>query len=183
MDPKIVLHKAKHTAAHTTKQALYRVKKVAVKTGAAGPIYRATNRALTKGERTALRAKRVSERKLEEKGYTFETSPRPKLRKLSEAELHPESLPEAFSVLGDDTALGILQLPPRINWSEPHRFFDLSNQEDRIRAYELILCCGTRADVEDHIDGPRLMAIWDDLDLPRAVRDRWAPLVERVPTS
>ncbi len=180
MDPKQIIAKSRTTAKRTASKSLRTAKRTAVKTGAAGPIYRAANKAVVTGDRTLARARRVTERKLDERGLALETNGRPRLRRLRDAERDPTSLPEALSVIPADLAEGILELPPRINWSDPHRIFDLSNDEDRAEAYALILRSGDRIDIEDHIDGARLAAMWDDLVLPASVRERFAPLVAKV---
>lgn len=178
MDPRHLMHRSRSTAKRGAAKSLHTAKRAAVKTGAAGPLYRAANRAVLVGDQTITRARRVGTRKLTERGYAVETTDRlPHLRRLTEAEQHPDSLPERFSTLPDDQAEGLLILPSRINWSDPHRVFDLSDPDDRTEAYSLLLRAGNRADIEAHVDGPRLAAMWDTMRLPRAVRERFAPLV------
>ncbi|MEX1176867.1 MAG: hypothetical protein WEB09_00265 [Nitriliruptor sp.] len=50
---------------------------------------------------------------------------------------------------------------------------------DRIRVYELVLRDGTPDDVRRYIDPTLLIEVFDDLNLPSAVRDAWTPAVAR----
>lgn len=180
MDPKQSIASAKHTATHVTSASLHRAKRVAIRSGAVGPLYRAANKAVTKGDHALARVRRVGTRKLGEKGYLLETSPRPSIRKISEAERNPDSLPDSLPALPADRATCLVQLPSRINWSDPHRIFNLADRDDRVHAYSLFLRSGKRADIEAYVDGPSLGELWPELDLPRDVRSRWAPLVAKL---
>ena len=180
MDPKQSIANAKHTATQVTAASLHGAKKVALRTGTVGPLYRAANKAVTRGDHALARVRRVGTRKLGEKGYVLETSPRPAIRKISEAERKPDSLPESLPALPPDRTTCMVQLPSRINWSEPHRIFNLADREDRLHAYSLLLRSGKRADIEAYVDGPGLVELWPELDLPRDMRRRWAPLVAKL---
>lgn len=180
MDPKHLMQSSQRKAKLAANKSAHLAKKAAVKSGAAGPLYRAANRAVVVGDKTVTRARRVGTRKLAERGYELTLDGRPQLRRQTEAELHPDTLPDTLSRLAPDVAEGLLILPSRIAWSDPHRVYDLSNLDDREAAYALLLRAGTRADIEANIDGPRLAAMWDTLRLPDKVRERFAPLVARV---
>jgi transcriptional regulator with XRE-family HTH domain len=59
------------------------------------------------------------------------------------------------------------------------RAFDLGYRPHRIRAYELLLTVGTRAELSAYLDGKLLLDAWSELDLPQEVRSDWQPLVDR----
>ncbi|MEX0836316.1 MAG: hypothetical protein WD010_09510, partial [Nitriliruptor sp.] len=56
---------------------------------------------------------------------------------------------------------------------------DLSVRADRIRVYELVLREGTPDDIRRYIDPILLVEVFDELNLPRAVREAWEPAVAR----
>jgi transcriptional regulator with XRE-family HTH domain len=55
--------------------------------------------------------------------------------------------------------------------------WDLSDREDRIRFYELVLCEGSEDMILWSVDGALLVDAWPDLDLPKPVREAWKPVV------
>lgn len=64
-----------------------------------------------------------------------------------------------------------------IAWSDPRRVFELRDRRQRARVYEIVLREGTLDDLLTYVDGVLLVELWDDLVLPRAVRDVWTPLI------
>ncbi len=70
-------------------------------------------------------------------------------------------------------ALATVTLPLHLNWSPPARTFDLHDRSDRARVYEIVLREGTGADILAYIDGVLLVELWDELVLPRDIRDAW----------
>ena len=85
----------------------------------------------------------------------------------------PDRLPQL--VVG--RAMATVTLPLHVNWSEPGRVSHLADRAQRARVYEAVLREGRPADVLAYIDGALLVDLWDELVLPRDVRDAWAPLI------
>ena len=74
-------------------------------------------------------------------------------------------------------AHGRVQLPLHIRWSGPPVTYDLDDRADRARVYEQMLREGTEDDVRFYVDAD-LPELWDELVLPPAVREAWAPWIE-----
>jgi len=74
-------------------------------------------------------------------------------------------------------ALASVALPLHLEWSRPGRVARLGDRRERARAYEVILREGGPDDIRRFVDGALLVDLWDELVLPPAVRDAWAPLV------
>jgi hypothetical protein len=75
-------------------------------------------------------------------------------------------------------AHGRVQLPLHIRWSGPPVTYDLDDRADRARVYEQVLREGTEDDVRFYVAEDHLLELWDELVLPPAVRDAWAPWIE-----
>jgi hypothetical protein len=77
--------------------------------------------------------------------------------------------------LGDDEpkASGKVELPLHVAWSEPRRSYDLDNRYDRRRVYEQVLTEGTPDDIRYYVRASDLIDLWDELMLPRHVREAW----------
>ena len=73
--------------------------------------------------------------------------------------------------------MGVITLPLHVSWSEDGRVSHLADRAQRARAYEALLREGRPADIVAHIDGALLVDLWDELALPRDVRNAWAPVV------
>ncbi|BAL89423.1 hypothetical protein AMIS_42030 [Actinoplanes missouriensis 431] len=68
---------------------------------------------------------------------------------------------------------GLVELPLRLWWN-PHRAFDLSQPTMLLWMYENVLREAIRIDeIQAYIDGPTLIRVWPDLNLPRGVRAAW----------
>ena len=83
--------------------------------------------------------------------------------------------------LGDASALkahGRVELPLHIRWSGPPVRYDLDDRADRARVYEQVLREGTEDDVRFYVAEDHLLELWDELVLPPAVREAWAPWIE-----
>lgn len=68
-------------------------------------------------------------------------------------------------------------MPLHLNWPVPGRVFDLGSRTDRARVYEIVLQEGRPADILAYVDGVLLADLWDDLVLPRKIREAWEPVV------
>jgi hypothetical protein len=67
-----------------------------------------------------------------------------------------------------------VQLPTHVRWSGAPTTYDLDVRQDRIRVYEQVLREGTADDVSFYVDIDQLIQLWDELVLPRSVRQAWA---------
>jgi hypothetical protein len=76
-------------------------------------------------------------------------------------------------------AAGQLELPLHIRWSGSPITYDLDDRADRARVYEQVLREGTADDVRFYVRADELLALWDELVLPTAVRDAWADWLRR----
>lgn len=76
-------------------------------------------------------------------------------------------------------AMRTITLPRRLEWSslEPP-VFDLRDRHQRARCYEIVLREGEPADILTVIDGCLLVDIWDELHLPKPLRDAWSQTIE-----
>lgn len=86
----------------------------------------------------------------------------------------PVSIPDDVDDPKVVKARGEVELPLRVRWSGPPKTYDLTDQSDRARVYEQVLREGTDEDVRRFIEIDELVALWDDLVLPRHVRQAWA---------
>lgn len=58
------------------------------------------------------------------------------------------------------------------------RRWDLRRRPQRRTFYELLLRRGAPDELRDWIDGALLIDLWDDLRIPRVIRERWQPAVD-----
>ena len=89
----------------------------------------------------------------------------------------PVAVPAALSDASAPKACGRVQLPLHIRWSGPPVTYDLDDRADRARVYEQVLREGTEADVRFYVQEEHLLELWDELVLPPAVREAWAPWI------
>ena len=87
------------------------------------------------------------------------------------------AVPDRLSRLPVSRAMATITLPLPVSWSEPGRLSHLADRAQRARVYEVLLREGRPADILEHVDGALLVDLWDELVLPRDVRDAWAPVV------
>lgn len=87
------------------------------------------------------------------------------------------SVPDVLPQLPPGQALETVELPLRLNWSEPGRRFDLRNRSDRARLYEIVLREGEAKDILKYMDDTLLVDLWDELVIPKEIRDLWTPVV------
>ena len=86
-------------------------------------------------------------------------------------------VPDRLPRLPAEQALATVVLPVQLNSSQPGRTFHLANRSERSRVYEAVLTEGGPEDVLRCVDGALLVDLWDELVLPRAVRQAWEPLI------
>lgn len=119
-------------------------------------------------------------RLLAEAGFQLTISPQPTFSQRPTKRGRTVAVPEVLPRLAVDRALATVRLPLHLNWSAPDRSFDLRDRAERARAYEIVLREGTPTDVLTYIDGALLVDLWDELVLPRDVREAWAPVIDRA---
>ena len=68
---------------------------------------------------------------------------------------------------------GVVELPQRLMWNPTGRF-DLDNHDLLLWMYENVLREAIRHDeLRQWINGPTLVRVWPELNLPRGVRQAW----------
>jgi hypothetical protein len=68
---------------------------------------------------------------------------------------------------------GLVELPLRLWWN-PRHTFDLGHHDSLLWMYENVLREAIRVDeLRTYLNGPMLLAVWPELNLPRAVRAAW----------
>jgi hypothetical protein len=77
-------------------------------------------------------------------------------------------------------ASGQIELPLHVRWSSPPLTYDLADRADRARVYEQVMREGTESDIRFYVEAEHLLELWDELVLPPAVREAWAPQIERL---
>ena len=119
----------------------------------------------------------TAQRLLDQLGYELTVEPRMRFVELADSRGQPLVVPTSLPRLNAVQALATVTLPLHLNWSDPGRSFDMKQRRQRARVYEIVLREGTPEDVLTYIDGLLLLDHWDDLVLPRHVREAWLPLV------
>ena len=87
-------------------------------------------------------------------------------------------VPDALPDLSSDEALAEVQFGHSLAWSG-QRTFRLADRNERQRAYEIVLREGGPQEIERYIDGALLVDSWNELFLPRWIRQAWQPLIDR----
>jgi len=116
-------------------------------------------------------------------GFELTATPRVEVTEHVTARGRTIAVASHLSRLSPAQALATVTLPLHVNWSPPARTFDLRDRSDRARMYEIVLREGTGADILAYIDGVLLVELWDELVLPRDIRDAWAPLIQQAETA
>ena len=89
------------------------------------------------------------------------------------------SLPSSLPHLEPLRAVATVELPHHLAWSG-RRNFALSDRQDRVRVYEIVLTEGLPDDIEALIDGGLLVDLWEDLYLRKDIRRAWQPLIDKA---
>lgn len=119
----------------------------------------------------------VTSRIINAAGYQLDITPKIEFREVDTYRGLPIEVPNTLPRLPTAKALATVVLPVSLNWSDTGRSFNLARRRDRAWVYEIVLREGTPDDVLTYIDGALLVDLWDELVLPRAIRDAWAPLI------
>lgn len=90
------------------------------------------------------------------------------------------SIPDALPKLDPATSLRRLELPRHLEWSRKDRRVNLADRRERARTYETVLREGRPDDIAAVVDGSLLVDLWDELVLPRRIRQAWQPLIDEV---
>ena len=101
------------------------------------------------------------------------------MERLTRAIAQVPALPDDLDSAGFEKATGVVELPLHIRWSGPPRRYDLADRQQRARVYEQVLREGNEDDVRCFIDVDDLIDLWDDVVLPRHVRQAWADWLQR----
>jgi len=105
---------------------------------------------------------------------------RPKLhwREVTSGRGRFAAVPDALPDLDPEQAFRRVELPLHLEWSRRDRHVDLADRHERARTYEAVLREGGPDDIGGLIDGALLVDLWDELVLPRRLRDAWQPLID-----
>jgi hypothetical protein len=95
----------------------------------------------------------------------------------------PEARCNGFDTSNDVKVQGTVELPIHVWWSEPKRVFDLTKANERLRAYELVLTEGDEDDIRLYIRFDVLRSSWQQLFLPRHVREAWENKYQQLSSS
>jgi transcriptional regulator with XRE-family HTH domain len=127
------------------------------------------------GQRSPTMA--TAQRIVEAAGFELTIEPRIRFELHTTARGRPFHVPDHLPRLSTSAALAQVRLPLHLNWSDRGRVFDLSDRRQRARVYAIVLREGTPADLLEHIDGVLLADLWEELVLPREIREAWTPLI------
>ena len=116
-------------------------------------------------------------RLLSEAGFELAAVPRVSFTETSTARGRVVVVPSSLPRLSVHEALATVTLPLHLAWSGQRREYRLADRGDRARVYEMVLREGGAEDVLRYVDGALLVDLWDDLVLPRDVRNAWAAVI------
>ena len=101
------------------------------------------------------------------------------MERVTRATAQVPAVPDDLDAVDVEKATGVVELPLHIRWSGPLRLYDLADRRERARVYEQVLREGNEDDVRCFIRSDELIDLWDELVLPRNVRNAWADWLER----
>ncbi len=101
------------------------------------------------------------------------------MERVTRATAQVPAVPGDLDAVDVEKATGVVELPLHIRWSGPLRLYDLADRQERARVYEQVLREGNEDDVRRFIRSDELIDLWDELVLPRNVRNAWADWLER----
>ena len=98
-------------------------------------------------------------------------------------EMDPFWVPNLLWNVDMPDCFAMLEIPDLIN-DGPMREWDMRDREQRKGVYEQLIRYGLPQQMIRWVDGPMLVDVWDELDLPEPVRKAWwsAVVVARRPT-
>jgi len=92
----------------------------------------------------------------------------------------PFYVPDQLPRLPIEAALGMVVLPPPVDWSPAGRPRNLAERSERLLTYQVVLAEGSPQDLQRIVDGLLLVDCWADLHVPAAIGHAWQPLVDRA---
>ncbi|MEX1004474.1 MAG: hypothetical protein WD156_03795 [Acidimicrobiia bacterium] len=101
------------------------------------------------------------------------------MNRLTRAAAQVPAVPDDLDIAEVEKVSGVVELPLHIRWSGPPRRYDLTDRQQRARAYEQVLREGNEDDIRRFIRADELIDLWDELVLPRHVRRAWADWLKR----
>lgn len=110
-------------------------------------------------------------------GFDLTLTPRVAFREAEVDGGRPIQVPSVLPRLPLARALATVELPLHLNWSDRGRRFDLRDRRQRARVYEIVLREGRPDDIMAYVDGALLADLWDELVIPRAIRNAWEAVV------
>ncbi|MDP3984685.1 MAG: transcriptional regulator, partial [Acidimicrobiia bacterium] len=96
------------------------------------------------------------------------------MERLTRATAQAPAVPEDLDDERLATPSGVVELPLHIRWSGPPRSYDMSDRRERARVYEQVLRERNDDDVRWFVRVDEVIDLWDELVLPRHVRQAWA---------
>ena len=123
------------------------------------------------------------ERLLAANGQHLVAVPLPNFTQYWDRRGKPFFVPDQLPQLPPATALATVILPLHVDWSTPGKRRDLSDRQQRMLAYQILLSEGEPSDIVALVDGNLLIDIWAEVHLPEAIRSAWQPLIERTFSS
>lgn len=100
------------------------------------------------------------------------------MERVTRATAQVPALPDDLDSADVEKVDGVVELPLHIRWSGPPRRYDLTDRQQRARVYEQVLREGNDDDVRRFIRADDLIDMWDEMVLPRHVRQAWADWLE-----
>ena len=110
-------------------------------------------------------------------GFDLTLTPRITFQQVATVRGRPIQVPSSLHRLHLDRALATVELPLHLNWSDRGRRYELRDRRQRARVYEIVLREGGPGDVLAYVDGVLLVDLWDEVVLPRAIRNAWHAVV------
>jgi len=118
------------------------------------------------------------ERLMEVAGYELTLQHRIKFSKIKSPRGRSIFVPDRLWRLDVNKVFEPVTLPLSLNWSQPGREYEVRDRRERARLYETVIREGMPQDILTYIDGALLVDSWNELVLPRNVRDHWRSIIE-----
>ena len=100
------------------------------------------------------------------------------MERVTRATAQVPAVPDDLDSVDVEKVSGVVELPLHIRWSGRPRHYDLADRQQRARVYEQVLREGNDDDVRRFIRADDLIDMWNELVLPRHVRQAWADWLE-----
>jgi len=117
-------------------------------------------------------------RLMEVAGYELTLQHRIKFSKIKTPRGRSIFVPDRLWRLDVNKVFEPVTLPLSLNWSQPGREYEVRDRRQRARLYETVIREGMPQDILTYIDGALLVDSWNELVLPRNVRDHWQSIIE-----